>query len=59
MGSALEPVTCTFETAVGGEYQITAQVTDALGRKNESQFTRWVSGGRRPPARTSGAFRLS
>jgi uncharacterized protein YfaS (alpha-2-macroglobulin family) len=51
VGSTEEPVSCTFETALGGEYQITAQVTDAYGRKNESTLTRWVSGGKRPPAR--------
>jgi uncharacterized protein YfaS (alpha-2-macroglobulin family) len=51
VGSTTEPVSCRFETTVGGEYQITATVTDALGRKNESQFTRWVSGGQRPPSR--------
>ena len=51
VGSLLEPVSCTFDTEVGGEYQITATVTDAFGRKNESQFTRWVSGGPRPPSR--------
>ena len=49
--SALEPVSCTFETPVGGKYQITATVTDDAGRRNQSQFTRWVSGGQRPPAR--------
>ncbi len=26
-------------------------VTDELGRKNQTRFTRWVSGGQRPPAR--------
>ncbi len=51
VGSTEEPVSCTFDTEVGGEYQITATVTDAMGRKNQSQFTRWVSGGKRPPAR--------
>jgi uncharacterized protein YfaS (alpha-2-macroglobulin family) len=51
VGSTLEPVSCTFDTSVGGEYQITATVTDAFGRKNESQFTRWVSGGQSPPSR--------
>ena len=51
VGSTLEPVTCTFETTVGGQYQITAMVTDGAGRQNQSRFTRWVSGGRRPPAR--------
>ena len=51
VGSALEPVTCTFETPLGGKYVITAEVTDAKGRVNRSQFTRWVSGGQLPPAR--------
>ena len=51
LGSKEEPVTCTFQTPVGGSYQITAVVTDELGRKNQSQFTRWVSGGKQPPAR--------
>ncbi|HSF80912.1 MAG TPA: alpha-2-macroglobulin family protein [Anaerolineales bacterium] len=50
-GSQAEPVTCTFETPVGGTYRITALVTDANGRQNQSQFTRWVSGGQQPPAR--------
>ncbi len=51
VGSTMEPVSCIFETEMGGEYQIAASVTDALGRRNESQFTRWVSGGKRPPSR--------
>jgi uncharacterized protein YfaS (alpha-2-macroglobulin family) len=50
-GSQEEPVTCVFETPVGGRYQITAEVTDQLGRVNQSQFTRWVSGGQLPPSR--------
>jgi uncharacterized protein YfaS (alpha-2-macroglobulin family) len=50
-GSQEEPVVCTFETPVGGRYRITAEVTDQLGRSNQSQFTRWVSGGQRPPSR--------
>jgi uncharacterized protein YfaS (alpha-2-macroglobulin family) len=51
MGSEEQPVTCTFETPLGGRYQITAEVTDQFGRRNQSQFTRWVSGGDRPPSR--------
>lgn len=51
IGSTLEPVICTFETKLGGSYRITAEVSDGLGRINRSQFTRWVSGGQRPPAR--------
>lgn len=51
VGSQSEPFTCTFDTPVGGTYRITATVTDGQGRKNQSQFTRWVSGGKMPPAR--------
>ena len=50
-GSTLKPGTCTFQTPVGGSYQITAKITDSSGRPNQSQFTRWVSGGQLPPAR--------
>ncbi len=46
-----EPGACSFETPRGGSYQITAQVIDELGRRNQSRFTRWVSGGEQPPAR--------
>lgn len=49
--SAPEPDTCSFDTPLGGSYQITAIVTDELGRKNQSRFTRWVSGGQVPPSR--------
>jgi uncharacterized protein YfaS (alpha-2-macroglobulin family) len=49
--STTEPGTCSFETPVGGTYQITAIVTDDSGRTNQSRFTRWVSGGQRPPSR--------
>lgn len=51
LNSALNPLTCTFETGIGGSYKITATVTDSLGRRNQSSITRWVSGGQRPPAR--------
>ncbi|MFN2232073.1 MAG: alpha-2-macroglobulin family protein, partial [Anaerolineae bacterium] len=51
VGSRTEPVTCVFETPAGGEYQISAVVTDGAGRRNQSKFTRWVSGGQRPPSR--------
>ena len=46
-----EAVLCTFETPIGGRYQITAVVTDEMDRSNKSQFTRWVSGGEQPPSR--------
>jgi len=49
--STLEPIICTFETNMGGQYQITAVVSDDQGRQNRSRFTRWVSGGQQPPAR--------
>ncbi len=51
LSSTLEPVTCTFDTTIGGRYQITAIVTDELSRQNMSRITRWVSGGQRPPSR--------
>ena len=51
IGSGLEPVSCSFETLLGGRYRITAIVTDEMGRVNQSQFTRWVSGGQQPPSR--------
>lgn len=46
-----EPVQCSFKTPFGGKYQIKATVTDEKGRKNYSQFDRWVSGGDLPPSR--------
>jgi len=49
--STTEPQTCIFETPIGGTYRITAVVTDEKGRLNQSQFTRWVSGGQLPPSR--------
>ncbi|MEK6752073.1 MAG: alpha-2-macroglobulin family protein [Chloroflexota bacterium] len=49
--SAPEPDSCSFETPLGGQYQITAIVTDKLERKNQSRITRWVSGGQQPPSR--------
>jgi uncharacterized protein YfaS (alpha-2-macroglobulin family) len=51
VGSKSEPVTCNFETNLGGRYQVTATVIDEMGRRNQSRFTRWVSGGQQPPAR--------
>lgn len=49
--SVLDPLTCTFDTSIGGRYRITAIVTDEQGRQNESRITRWVSGGQLPPSR--------
>jgi uncharacterized protein YfaS (alpha-2-macroglobulin family) len=50
VGSQAEPVSCTFETAEGGTYRITATITDEKGRSNLTQMTRWVSGGKQPSA---------
>jgi uncharacterized protein YfaS (alpha-2-macroglobulin family) len=47
--SAADPQRCTFETGEGGRYIIRAEVRDAKGRRNQSQLTVWVSGGKRPP----------
>ena len=41
---------CGFETPLGGEYRITATVTDEAGRRNRTELIRWVSGGQRPPS---------
>ncbi|HUS63453.1 MAG TPA: alpha-2-macroglobulin family protein [Kofleriaceae bacterium] len=42
---------CTFATPEGGTYRITATVTDAAGRPNQTQILVWVSGGDVPPER--------
>jgi uncharacterized protein YfaS (alpha-2-macroglobulin family) len=47
--SAAEAQRCTFETGEGGRYTVRAEVRDAAGRRNESELTVWVSGGKRPP----------
>jgi uncharacterized protein YfaS (alpha-2-macroglobulin family) len=49
--SAADAQPCSFATANGGQYRITAIVDDAQGRKNRSELTVWVSGGDTPPAR--------
>ncbi|MCA9997051.1 MAG: hypothetical protein KDE56_14935, partial [Anaerolineales bacterium] len=49
--STAEPVACTFDTEKGGTVQITAVITDAQGRHNQSQLTRWIGGGRQPAQR--------
>lgn len=49
--SGTEAVICTFTTDEGGQYRITAMVSDEQGRSNESEITRWVSGGDRRPNR--------
>lgn len=49
--STTEPVSCEFTTGTGGSYRITAQVRDDRERLNQSEFTRWVSGGKTPVQR--------
>ncbi len=49
--STTEPVSCEFTTEMGGQYRVSATVRDDRERLNESEFTRWVSGGSRPAAR--------
>ncbi|MEM5775536.1 MAG: hypothetical protein AAGU05_11095, partial [Anaerolineaceae bacterium] len=51
VGSAPEPVQCSFKTAAGGRYSITASITDEMGRVNETVLDRWVTGGQMVPAR--------
>jgi uncharacterized protein YfaS (alpha-2-macroglobulin family) len=49
--SGQDAVICTFKTDEGGQYRITATITDTQGRGNESEITRWVSGGEQRPNR--------
>ncbi|MBK7195532.1 MAG: Ig-like domain-containing protein [Myxococcales bacterium] len=49
--SAAAAGTCSFATPEGGQYRITGVVTDDQGRKNSTELTVWVSGGKTPPAR--------
>ncbi len=46
-----ESMRCEFDTEVGGQYRITAIVTDAAGDTNRSEITQWVSGGETRPTR--------
>ncbi|MBA2663287.1 MAG: hypothetical protein H0U74_13450 [Bradymonadaceae bacterium] len=51
LASQSEAVRCTFKTDQGGQYRIVASIEDAKGRANQSQLTRWVSGGQPKPTR--------
>lgn len=42
--SKATPGICTFTPTVGGQYQITATVTDEQGRTSRTELTRWVAG---------------
>ena len=50
LGSQAQPVSGSFDTPEGGTYRLTAKITDAQGRANLTQLTRWVSGGKQPAA---------
>jgi hypothetical protein len=49
--SASGPVECRFETKEGGVYRVTATVADDRERRNESELTLWVAGGKVVPKR--------
>jgi uncharacterized protein YfaS (alpha-2-macroglobulin family) len=49
--SANDAVECKFETKEGGQYQVTATIYDDRERKNESELTLWVAGGKVIPKR--------
>ena len=49
--SAGQPVKVELPSGEGGTYQVEATVTDAKGRRNQSQMTVWVAGGKTPPSR--------
>jgi alpha-2-macroglobulin len=46
--SQAEPVTCRFETKLGGQYRVTATVVDDERRPNQTEMRLWVAGGKRP-----------
>ncbi len=45
------PQKCEFHPKEGGLYKITAVIHDDKGRKNQSQISVWVAGGKLPPQR--------
>ncbi|MBS1789910.1 MAG: Ig-like domain-containing protein [Acidobacteria bacterium] len=44
-------VQCSFRTNEGGRYRVTASILDNRERRNESQMTLWVAGGKSEPQR--------
>jgi uncharacterized protein YfaS (alpha-2-macroglobulin family) len=50
--SGAEPVQARFTTSEGGTYKLTAHITDQRNRKNRSEMTVWVAGGKQPPQRS-------
>lgn len=49
--SGAQPVKAEIRPREGGTYRITASVTDAKGRPNETEITLWVAGGKTPQSR--------
>src|SRR5262245_2618140 len=49
--SAAGPTTCRFETREGGRYSVVASITDDRERRNETELTLWVAGGKRQSER--------
>ncbi len=49
--SAADAVECKFETKEGGTYRVTATIYDDRERRNESELTLWVAGGKVVPKR--------
>jgi uncharacterized protein YfaS (alpha-2-macroglobulin family) len=49
--SASDAVKCTFTSNEGGTYRVTATIMDDRERRNESELTLWVAGGKQPPQR--------
>ncbi|MGA9994751.1 MAG: alpha-2-macroglobulin family protein [Pyrinomonadaceae bacterium] len=51
INSGADAVKCSFHPKEGGRYRVTAQVLDDKERRNESELTLWVAGGKTPPER--------
>jgi uncharacterized protein YfaS (alpha-2-macroglobulin family) len=49
--STTDAVKCTFQSDHGGRYRVTASIMDDRERRNESELTLWVAGGKLPPTR--------
>ena len=49
--SASDVVKCVFNPKEGGTYRVTASIMDERERRNESELTLWVAGGKRQPQR--------
>ena len=49
--SANDVASCEFQAKRGGEFTITASVSDKKERRNESELTVWVAGANREPSR--------